>query len=214
LYIKGVAMTGSGSVRLPSADFLTSAADARGFPVDSGREVVFAGRSNCGKSTAINAITNRRALARASKTPGRTQLINFFDLGDLGRLADLPGYGYAKVPPEMRRLWAGLMSSYFDGRRSLVAMMLITDARRGFGDDDHRMLDYALSHDVAIHVLLSKADKLSRSQGAQALAAARRELGDNATVQLFSGLKRSGVDEARRVVLAWLQGSVGGAPPP
>ncbi len=206
-------MTGNEAEALPPAEFLTSAADAAGFPADAGRELVFAGRSNCGKSTAINAITNRRSLARTSKTPGRTQLINFFELRGLGRLADLPGYGYAQVPPEVKARWAGLMEAYFTTRRSLVGMLLIMDARRPLGDFDRRMLDYAAARGLAIHVLLSKADKLSRAEGGRALAAVRRELGDAVGVQLFSGLRRSGVDEARARIRAWLEGAVEGDSP-
>jgi GTP-binding protein len=199
-------MTGTHAALLPDASFLISAAKASGFPPDTGREVVFAGRSNCGKSTAINAITHRRALARTSKTPGRTQLINFFELRGLGRLADLPGYGYAKVPPAMKAQWGRLMGDYFEQRRSLVGMMLIMDARRPLGDFDRQMLAFADAGEFDLHVLLSKADKLSRSEGARTLQSVRRELGPGASVQLFSGLKRTGVDEARDVVRRWLTG--------
>lgn len=203
-------MTGTQAALLPDASFLISAAKANGFPADTGREVVFAGRSNCGKSTAINAITHRRALARTSKTPGRTQLINFFELRDLGRLADLPGYGYAKVPQAMKAQWGRLMGDYFEQRRSLVGMMLIMDARRPLGEFDQQMLAFADAGDFALHVLLSKADKLSRSEGAKILHTVRRELGPDATVQLFSGTKRTGVDAAREVVRQWLSGASAG----
>ncbi|MEM9384020.1 MAG: ribosome biogenesis GTP-binding protein YihA/YsxC [Pseudomonadota bacterium] len=199
-------MNATGSPSLPLANFLTSAAEVRGFPHDSGREVVFAGRSNCGKSTAINAITNRRGLARTSKTPGRTQLINFFDLQDLGRLADLPGYGFAQVPPKVKAQWAQLMESYFAQRRSLVGMMLIMDARRPLGPFDRQMLAFAQAHKPEIHVLLSKADKLNRNESTRTLTSVRRELGEGVGVQLFSGLRRVGVDEARQVTRRWLEG--------
>lgn len=189
---------------LPLATFLTSATGPEGFPSDTGREVVFAGRSNCGKSTAINAITQRRGLARTSKTPGRTQLINFFDLPELGRLADLPGYGYAQVPDPVKRQWADLMASYFAARRSLVGMMLVMDARRPLGPFDQQMLEFAARQQPSLHVLLSKADKLNRSESTRTLRAVREALGDRATAQLFSGLRRTGVDEARRVLLDWM----------
>ncbi len=197
-------MNATGGASLPLASFLTSAADARGFPADSGREVVFAGRSNSGKSTAINVITNRRGLARTSKTPGRTQLINFFELQGLGRLADLPGYGFAQVPPKVKAQWAALMESYFERRRSLVGMMLIMDARRPMGPFDRQMLEFAGSHRPQVHVLLSKADKLNRNDSTRTLANVRRELGAGVSVQLFSGLRRVGVEEAREVTRRWL----------
>ena len=199
-------MTETRSPSLPLATFLTSASDRGGFPDDSGREVVFAGRSNCGKSTAINAITNRRSLARTSKTPGRTQLINFFQLGELGRLADLPGYGFAQVPDAVKRHWGKLMGVYFAERTSLTGLMLVMDARRPLGPFDERMLAFAEAQQPEIHVLLSKADKLSRSEGAKVLRSVRGRLDGLATVQLFSGLRRTGVDEARTVVQRWLAG--------
>src|SRR5262245_28516753 len=142
------------------ARFISSAAQPGDFPDDSGVEVVFAGRSNCGKSSAINAITGRRALARTSRTPGRTQLINFFELEPDRRLVDLPGYGYAKVSEDMRRYWRELIGAYFSGRSSLAGVVLIMDARHPLKDLDWQMLEHA--HGLPLHVLLSKADKLSR----------------------------------------------------
>ena len=169
------------------ATYLTSANYSRQFVADSGT-----GRSNAGKSSAINRITGRKALARTSKTPGRTQLVNFFGLGEDARLVDLPGYGFAKVPESMRRHWRTLMESYFSGRRSLVGLFIVMDCRQ--------MIDWAEAAGCPVHVLLTKADKLSRGKAATALHGARRELGPVASVQLFSALKGTGLDEARRAL--------------
>jgi GTP-binding protein len=182
------------------ATYLTSANYSRQFVADSGREVAFAGRSNAGKSSAINRITGRKALARTSKTPGRTQLVNFFGLGEDARLVDLPGYGFAKVPESMRRHWRTLMESYFSGRRSLVGLFIVMDCRRPLTEGDRQMIDWAEAAGCPVHVLLTKADKLSRGKAATALHGARRELGPVASVQLFSALKGTGLDEARRAL--------------
>ena len=174
------------------------------FVADVGSEVCFAGRSNSGKSSAINAITQRHALARISKTPGRTQLINFFELEVGRRLADLPGYGYAKVPRPLQDHWKRLLESYFKDRRSLTALFLIIDVRRGLGEQDWQMIRYARSCRRGVHLLLTKADKLSRNQASSALAKVRKELGAEATVQLFSATKKTGVDDARKVLRQYL----------
>jgi len=179
------------------ATYLTSASEPRQFVADEGREVAFAGRSNAGKSSAINVITGRRGLARTSKTPGRTQLVNFFSLGLDQRLVDLPGYGFAKVPEAMRRDWRRLMESYFSRRTSLVGLVVVVDSRRLLTEGDLQMLEWARFAGCAAHVLLTKADKLSRGRAAAALQAVRRELGADVSVQLFSALKKSGVDDAR-----------------
>ncbi|MCL4791888.1 MAG: ribosome biogenesis GTP-binding protein YihA/YsxC [Gammaproteobacteria bacterium] len=181
----------------PAARFITSAARAAQFVADQGREVAFAGRSNAGKSSAINAILNRRDFARTSKTPGRTQLINFFALDDVRRLVDLPGYGYAQVSKEMREHWRELLDDYFHARDSLTGLILVVDSRRGLGDSDWQMLEWAHALNGPIHVLLTKADKLSRQEAAATLAKAREELGPEVTVQLFSATKKLGLDEAR-----------------
>lgn len=182
----------------PEARFISSAARAAQFVADHGREVAFAGRSNAGKSSAINAILNRRDLVRTSKTPGRTQLVNFFALDDARRLVDLPGYGYARVSKEMREHWRELLDDYFHARESLAGLILVVDSRRGLGDTDWQMLEWARSLDGPIHVLLTKADKLSRKEAADALARGRDELGPGVTVQLFSATRKLGLDEARR----------------
>lgn len=190
----------------PAARFITSAARAAQFVPDQGREVAFAGRSNAGKSSAINAILNRRDFARTSKTPGRTQLINFFALDDSRRLIDLPGYGYARVSKEMRDHWRQLLDDYFHARESLAGLILVVDSRRGLGDIDWQMLEWAHSLDGPIHVLLTKADKLSRQEAAEVLARGREELGPDVTVQLFSATRKLGLDEARQHLDAMLAG--------
>jgi GTP-binding protein len=181
----------------PEASFIKSANAPDQFVPDEGAEVAFAGRSNAGKSSAINVIVNRRQFARTSKTPGRTQLVNFFALRDEARLVDLPGYGYAKVASRMRDHWADLMAEYFEIRASLKGMFLIVDMRRQLTEFDHVMLAFAESVGLPVHVLLTKSDKLKRGQAANALLKVRRELGDLATVQQFSALNRQGEDEAR-----------------
>jgi len=182
------------------ARFITSAAQPGDFPDDDGVEIVFAGRSNCGKSSAINAITGRRGLARTSRTPGRTQLINFFELAPGARLVDLPGYGYARVSEETRRYWRELIGAYFAARRSLAGVVLIMDVRHPLKDLDWQLLEHARG--LPLHVLLSKADKLARSAGAMTLATVRAALttdssAKDASVQLFSALSDLGVEEAR-----------------
>jgi len=181
----------------PEACFIKSANTPGQFVPDVGVEVAFAGRSNAGKSSAINVIVNRRQFARTSKTPGRTRLVNFFKLSDEQRLVDLPGYGFAKVADKMRHHWADLMAEYFETRHSLRGMFLIVDIRRQLTDFDRRMLGFAESVGLSTHVLLTKTDKLKRGQAAKAMLEVRRDLGDVATVQHFSALNRQGEDDAR-----------------
>jgi GTP-binding protein len=164
--------------------------------------VAFAGRSNAGKSSAINAILGRQGLARTSKTPGRTRLINFFELSPLERIVDLPGYGYASAPESERRTWARLIEA-LRRRSALKGLFVIVDARRGIGAGDEALLEWMLPRQ-RVHVLLSKADKLTRSEGRQALAAAAGRLGPRATVQLFSAHARTGLEEAQDVLTSWL----------
>ena len=194
----------------PNAAFLTSANKASQFVQDSGSEVAFAGRSNAGKSSAINAIVNRRQFARTSKTPGRTQLVNFFSLSDDRRLVDLPGYGFAKVSESMRSHWGELLTDYFRSRESLAGLILVVDVRRELTDFDWQMMGFAEDVGLPVHILLTKADKLKRGQAANALLAVRKAVGDRATVQLFSALKRTGEDEARDVLDRFLAGREGG----
>lgn len=189
----------------PSIRFLTSAAASNQLVADQGREVAFAGRSNAGKSSALNAITNRRALARVSRTPGRTQLINFFECTPECRLVDLPGYGFAKVPESVRRKWLELMQHYFNVRESLVGLILIVDSRRGLGQEDAAMLEWILARDRAAHVLLTKCDKLNRAERTRVLKETREACADAAvTVQLFSAHKSEGLEEAREVAMRWM----------
>ncbi len=179
------------------ARFLTSANQPPQFLPDEGAEVAFAGRSNAGKSSAINAIVNQRQLARTSKTPGRTQLVNFFHLAPGERLVDLPGYGFANVPPQTQAHWRALLEAYFEKRGSLRGLFLAVDVRRSLGELDLQMLTWCRALGREVHVLLTKADKLGRGQGAAALAAARRDAGPGVSVQLFSAHSGDGVVAAR-----------------
>jgi GTP-binding protein len=189
----------------PNVKFVTSAAETHQLAPDSGREIAFAGRSNSGKSTAINAITQRSALARVSRTPGRTQLINFFEVAPDRRLVDLPGYGYAKVPEPVRAKWLRLMEHYFNVRESLVGLMLIVDSRRGLGAQDAAMLEWALARDASAHILLTKADKLNRRDSQRMLRETQEACADAAvTAQLFSAHANQGFEEARSVLRQWL----------
>jgi GTP-binding protein len=191
----------------PNVTFLTSAAEAHQLAPDTGREVAFAGRSNAGKSSAINAITERVGLARVSRTPGRTQLINFFELGNERRLVDLPGYGFAKVPEQVRARWLELMEHYFNVRESLAGLVLIVDSRRGLKAEDAAMLEWMLARGRHAHVLLTKADKLNRRDAQRVLKETQAACGDTAvTAQLFSAHARTGLDAARVVMDSWLDG--------
>ncbi len=190
--------------KYPEAQFLTSANAVSQFVPDDGAEVAVAGRSNSGKSSAINVIVNRRQFARTSKTPGRTQLVNFFSLRDGERLVDLPGYGFARVSDKKRRHWGGLLSDYFRVRDSLRGLILIVDIRRQLTDYDRQMMEFAGIVELPVHILLTKADKLKRGQAATAVLEVRKEVGDRASVQQFSALKRSGEDEAREVLERFL----------
>lgn len=188
--------------RFRQARFLVSAAASGQFPADVGAEVAFAGRSNAGKSSAINAIVQRQGLARTSKTPGRTRLLNFFELEPARRLVDLPGYGYASVPEAERRTWLPLLDA-LRARASLKGLFLIVDSRRGLTVGDEGLLEWTPSTQQ-VHVLLSKADKLNRSEAAAVLRTATGRLADRGTAQLFSALKGTGVREAQDRLTAWL----------
>jgi GTP-binding protein len=188
----------------PEACFLKSANARSQFVPDTGTEVAVAGRSNAGKSSAINVIVNRRQFARTSKTPGRTQLVNFFELREEQRLVDLPGYGFARVSESMRRHWGELLAEYFESRQSLAGLILIVDIRRRLTDFDRQMIAFAESVALPIHILLTKADKLKKGQVAAAVLEVKKELGGRATVQPFSALKRLGEQEAREVLERFL----------
>lgn len=190
--------------QFPPIEFLTSSWQPHQFPPDEGAEVAFAGRSNAGKSSALNAITGRKDLARTSKTPGRTQLINFFSMNAGRRLADLPGYGYAKVPEKMRQHWRELMSKYVETRQSLAGLVIVMDARRPLTDFDIQMIEWSQANGLDVHLLLTKADKLSRGESISTLRAVRDAVNDVATAQLFSAVGKTGVDEARGRVIGML----------
>jgi GTP-binding protein len=189
----------------PNAKFLLSANRAQQFPADLGAEVAVAGRSNAGKSSAINAITQRHSLARTSKTPGATRLVNFFELAERQRLVDLPGYGYAAVPGEMRRHWGKLIEAYFHGRQALRGAIVVMDIRHPLTDLDQEMLAMAEATGKPIHLLLTKADKLGRGAAKQALLAVRKAVGSRASVQVFSAVSGEGVAEARAVLKGMLE---------
>ena len=189
----------------PEAHFIKSANAIEQFVPDTGAEVAFAGRSNAGKSSAINVIVNRRQFARTSKTPGRTRLVNFFSLRTDQRLVDLPGYGFAKVADKVRDHWADLIADYFETRQSLRGLFLVVDIRRLLTDYDRQMLNFAESVGLPAHILLTKTDKLKRGQAAKALLELRRDLAGTATVQHFSALNRLGEEQARRQLEAFLK---------
>ena len=190
-----------------NAVFEISAAKLSDLPPPSGAEIAFAGRSNSGKSSAINTLARRTRLAFVSKTPGRTQLINFFRLVNGAFLVDLPGYGYADVPEEIRRQWQGVLAAYLTRRTSICGLVLIMDARRPLTDLDRQMLEWFGPTGKPIHILLTKSDKLTRSEAAKTLSAVKSELtpwAEQISVQLFSSLKKTGMEEAEKTIGSWL----------
>ncbi|MBS1130281.1 MAG: cell division checkpoint GTPase YihA [Proteobacteria bacterium] len=191
------------------AVFLTTVANLRDLPQDSVREVAFAGRSNAGKSSAINTLAGRVRLAFVSKTPGRTQHLNYFTLDEGKYFVDLPGYGYAKAPEAIRSQWEGLIGPYLSKRDQLAGLVVIMDIRRPMTDLDLRLIDWFRPTGRPIHILLSKSDKLSRQDQTKALRSVKAEVAtwgdaDLYSVQLFSSLKKAGVEEAERVLASWL----------
>lgn len=191
-----------------NATFYISAHHLRDLPPPIGVEVAFAGRSNAGKSSALNTLANHNRLAYVSKQPGRTQLINFFSLGNDRFLVDLPGYGYAKVPAAMRAHWQMTLSNYLSHRNTLYGLVLVMDCRHPLTPLDRQMLDWFSPSGRPIHVLLTKSDKLSRNAANQTLQTVKKELQNtwgNCTIQLFSSLKKQGVEEAETVIGAWLK---------
>jgi GTP-binding protein len=192
-----------------TARFLISAAKLSQCPEDVGAEVAFAGRSNAGKSSAINSLTNQNSLARTSKTPGRTQLINFFDLNVDGiRIVDLPGYGYAKVPIAMKEHWQKHLDAYLQRRQCLRGVVLVMDIRHPMKEFDEMMINWCESTGVPLHILLTKADKLKRGPAQATLLKIKKEtkerLADKVSVQVFSALKKTGVDQLRDRLDSWL----------
>ena len=189
------------------AEFEISVADPSGLPSPFAPEIAFAGRSNAGKSSAINSLVGHTRLAFVSKTPGRTQLINVFRMKNGAALVDLPGYGYADVPEKVRRQWGELLENYLTLRPNLTGLVLIMDARRPFTPLDRQMINWFTPTGKPIHCLLTKADKLTRQEQAKTLNAAKAEaakLGDKITLQLFSSLKKTGRDEAEAAIGVWL----------
>ncbi|MCK6390276.1 MAG: ribosome biogenesis GTP-binding protein YihA/YsxC [Azonexus sp.] len=191
------------------AVFHTTVANLRDLPQDAQCEVAFAGRSNAGKSSAINTLAGRVRLAFVSKTPGRTQHLNYFTLAEGKYFVDLPGYGYAKAPEEIRSQWEGLIGPYLNKRSQLAGLVVIMDSRRPFTDLDVRLIEWFRPTGRPIHILLSKADKLSRQEQTKILRSVKAEIatwGDAElySVQLFSSLKKTGVEEAEVVLAAWL----------
>jgi len=189
-------------------EFLISAGITGGLPPPDAPELAFAGRSNVGKSSAINALTQRRRLAFFSKTPGRTQTINFFDLSGRGRLVDLPGYGYARVPQDVRAQWDQLVGGYLESRDALAGVVLLMDARRPFTPHDEHLLEWLRPAGRRLLVLLAKCDKIPRGKRADALRRARARLGSRdpgAQALLFSSHSREGVEQARALLDDWLR---------
>jgi GTP-binding protein len=190
------------------ARFLTAAAMPHQAPADAGREVAFAGRSNAGKSSAINALCHQKALARTSKTPGRTQQLIFFELDAERRLVDLPGYGYAKVPESVKIEWQGHLSGYLESRVSLVGLVIVMDIRHPLTDFDRQMFAWGRRSDLSVLLLLTKADKLKRGAAQAARLAVERAVANEAetvSVRLFSALERQGVEDVQEILDRWLQ---------
>ena len=193
------------------ASYLLAAHNPRQLPPDGGFEVAFAGRSNAGKSSALNALCGRNALARVSKTPGRTQQLVYFGLPphEGKYLVDLPGYGYAKVPQDLQAHWQAFLDGYFGSRMALAGLVVVMDIRHPLKDYDRSMIGYAMRRGLPAHALLTKADKLSRGAAMNTVQAVRKDLsasyGDSVSVQAFSGESKQGVDELRAVLMGWLE---------
>ncbi|MCC8364223.1 ribosome biogenesis GTP-binding protein YihA/YsxC [Lysobacter sp. A6] len=190
------------------ARYVLSAHNYRQLPPDEGAEIAFAGRSNAGKSSALNALAQQNALARVSKTPGRTQQLVFFEVAPQRHLVDLPGYGYAKVPQDLQAHWQQFLDGYFSTRDALQGLVVVMDIRHPLKDYDRQMLGYAANRGIPAHAVLTKADKLGRGAAGNTLQAVRMELsrvfGDTVSVQTFSAESKQGVDELRAVAARWL----------
>lgn len=191
---------------LRQARFDLSAPNLKHCPPEQGIEIAFAGRSNAGKSSALNSLADQKSLARTSKTPGRTQLINFFRINDDWKLVDLPGYGYAQVPEKLKLDWQKNMGEYLEQRECLRGLFLVMDVRHPLKEFDRMMLDWAVRFEMPVHILLSKSDKLNRGPAANALQLVRNEIkkmGGQISAQLFSSHDKTGVDQAREVLAQW-----------
>jgi len=201
----------SDDISFNRAEYILSSPTIKQCPEDSGREVAFAGRSNAGKSSAINTLTNNSKLARTSKTPGRTQLLNFFSLTENCRLVDLPGYGFAKVPKAMKQAWDRNLATYLQERQSLCGLVMLMDIRHPLQDYDWQMIRWAHQCEMPIHLLLTKADKLKNGPAKNTLLKVKRELSeadieDNVSIQTFSSLKKTGLEELKQTLNTWLIG--------
>ncbi len=188
------------------ARFIGSASNLTNSPADQGLEIAFAGRSNAGKSSAINALTGQNSLARISKTPGRTQLLNFFEIDEQRKFVDLPGYGYAKVPLAMKEKWQKMMENYLHQRKALCGIVLVMDVRHPLTDFDWQMIRWCEHSNLPLHILLTKADKLKYGAAKNTLLKVQRELNDVGvviTLQLFSALKKSGIDDIHQILDDW-----------
>jgi GTP-binding protein len=197
----------SSSIHLSKASFTTSAPDIHRLPDDDGIEVAFAGRSNAGKSSALNALTNQRGLARTSKTPGRTQLINVFDVAENRRLVDLPGYGFAKVPLAMKEKWQKALGEYLEKRQCLKGLVVLMDIRHPLKDLDMDLIQWAAESELPVLALLTKCDKLSQGKSSAEVLAVQKSLATlnaDIRVQAFSSLKYTGVEQANTVICDWL----------
>ena len=190
--------------RYHNASYLCSAHELSQLPADTGAEVVFAGRSNAGKSSVINALTQQKKLARTSKQPGCTRQINFFQLGRNARLVDLPGYGYARVPDSLKAHWGRLIAGYLAQRRSIAGLVLIVDIRRSIAEPDAQMLAWCEARGLPARMLLNKADKLSGGAARRACLEVEKRLGPGSVAQLFSAAEKSGLEELVRALEAWL----------
>jgi len=196
----------SSTIHLSKATFTISAPDIRRLPEDSGIEVAFAGRSNAGKSSALNTLTNQRGLARISKTPGRTQLINVFEVAENKRLIDLPGYGFAKVPLEMKKKWQKALGEYLEKRESLKGLVVLMDIRHPLKDLDMDLIEWAVDSELPVLALLTKCDKLSQGKRSAEVLKVKKTLSTldgDIKVQAFSSLKRTGAEQADSVICDW-----------
>ena len=194
------------TINLNKAHFTISAPDIRKLPQDDGIEVAFAGRSNAGKSSALNTLTRQKSLARTSKTPGRTQLINVFEVEEGKRLVDLPGYGFAKVPLEMKKKWQKALGEYLEKRESLQGIVILMDIRHPLKDLDHQLIEWAVDSELPVLALLTKADKLSQGKASAEVLNVKKKLkplGGDVKVYAFSSLMRTGVDSATNVICKW-----------
>lgn len=191
------------SLQFNSANFLTSATNLSQCPPDTGAEVAFCGRSNSGKSSAINALTRKKSLARTSKTPGRTQMINFFSINESCRLVDLPGYGYAKVPTAVKQHWEKHLDEYLRARSCLKGAILLVDIRHPIKEFDETMIDWCLQVELPLHILLTKADKLKTGAQQNSLLSLRQRLSQEISTQIFSAKDKKGLDLLEDKLREW-----------